>query len=94
MTKSRIAIVTVRRHVRRAPGRPEVVIREYTRTLAALRRTKGDEHKQGAYDDLPGVKIASPAVKPKGVKPEQIRKAVRKAVQEFSERHSKALARS
>jgi hypothetical protein len=72
----------------REPSGSEVV-RRYAKALARLR----DDGSNG-YDDLPGVEIAPPAVRPKDVKPEQIRRAVRKAVLEFSERHGKALARS
>jgi hypothetical protein len=45
-------------------------------------------------DDLPHVKIAPPAARSKSVKPQEIRRAVRKAVQAYVARHSKSLAQS
>jgi hypothetical protein len=71
----------------------QALVREYARAIATLRPVK-DARKHGGHDDLPGVKIASPAVKPRGITPKEIRKAVRKAVQEYSERHSKTFART
>ena len=58
-----------------------------------LRSPRTDEV-EDERDDLPKVKIPTPVVKPKGVTALQIRKAVRRAVQEYSEKHGKALARS
>jgi hypothetical protein len=92
MTKNSTKL-KVGKHTKRGPSGP-VVVREYARTLAKLRRVAAGEQGQDRYDDLPSVRIAPPAVRPTDVRPEQIRKAVRKAVQEFSERHGKALARS
>lgn len=67
------------------PAELDPVMRRYREIIAA----------QGAGpDDLPHVKIAPPAVKPVGITPQQIRRAVRKAVEEYVERHSKTLARS
>ena len=75
----------------------ERVIRGYREAVQRLNKTL-QRHKKalrrGERDDLPRVKIPAPAVKPKGVKPQQIRKAVRKAVEEYSERHLKTLGRS
>jgi len=63
-----------------------MMYREAVRKLEAFRR---DAQERGERDDLPRVKIPTPVVKPKGVTTQQIRKAVRKAVQEYSERHAK-----
>jgi hypothetical protein len=69
-----------------------VALQAYRESLhrlnAAIRLARGER------DDLPRVKIPAPVVKPKGVQQDRIRKAVRKAVQEYSARHSKALGRS
>ena len=92
MKKNRSAKTKVRKNAGLTLG-GQALIREYARTIATLRPVK-DSRQPGGHDDLPGVKIASPAVKPRGVKPQEIRKAVRKAVQEFIERHGKAVARS
>jgi hypothetical protein len=59
----------------------------------AMRLSGNDQAGVAEHDDLPRVKIPSPPVRPKGVKPEQIRKAVRTAVQEYSEKRTKTLAR-
>ena len=83
-----------RKHVLPAPRGHAALVRAYAGTIAAQRRLKADGRQRGGHDDLPGVTIAPPAVKPKGVKPQQIRKAVRAAVQEYIERHSKTLART
>jgi hypothetical protein len=93
MKKNRSAKTKVRKHAGLTLG-GQALIREYARTIATLRPVKDSRPRGSGHDDLPGVKIASPAVKPKGVKPQEIRKAVRKAVQEFIERHGKAVARS
>jgi hypothetical protein len=93
MKKNRSAKTRVRKHTGLTLG-GQALIREYARTIATLRSVKGSRPRGSGHDDLPGVKIASPAVKPKGVKPQEIRRAVRKAVQEFIERHGKAVARS
>jgi hypothetical protein len=66
-------------------------IRDYAERVNVETITRG---LQNEHDDLPYVKIPTPAVKPKGVTMQQIRKAVRKAVQEYSERPSKPLGRS
>jgi hypothetical protein len=94
MTKTQSARLKGRKRVRAAPRGHAALVRAYAGTIAAQRRIKADGRQHGGHDDLPGVTIAPPAVKPKGVKPQQIRKAVRTAVQEYVERHSKTLART
>lgn len=76
-----------RRKLKKAgtPAKLDSVMRRYREIIAAERV---------GPDDLPHVKLAPPAVKPKGVTAEQIRRAVRRAVEEYVERHSKTLARS
>jgi hypothetical protein len=92
MRKNRSAKTKVRKHAGLTRG-GQALVREYARAIATLRPVK-DARQDRGHDDLPGVKIASPAVKPRGVTPQEIRKAVRKAVQEYSERHSKTIART
>ena len=94
MTKTRSVRLKGRKRFRPAPRGHAALVRAYAGTIAAQRRDKADGRQHGGHDDLPGVTIAPPAVKPKGVKPQQIRKAVRTAVQEYVERHSKTLART
>lgn len=92
--KQRSRAVAVRSRARPASKGHEALITAYARVLAELRQAEGAGAKHFAYDDLPNVEILSPAVKPKGVKPEQIRKAVRKAIRDFTERHSKSFAQT
>ena len=81
----------------RSKGHDRWVDRELERIIREYRAAMHLDVPHGGYletDDLPKVKIAPPAVKPKSVKSDQIRKAVRTAVQEYSERRTKSLARS
>ena len=71
----------------RSPAEMRAIIQKYIDAVAA---TASPAEK----DDLVHVKLLPPAVKPKGVKPQEIRKAVLRAVETYGERHAKATARS
>jgi len=74
-----------RKKLKTRPAELDSVMRRYREIIAA----------EGAGpDDLPHVKIAPPAVRPVGTTRQQIRRAVRKAMEVYVERHGKTLARS
>ena len=62
-----------------------------SRYRAALREDRAAKADREAFARI---KIASPAVRPKDVTPQAIRKAVREAMREYVEKHAKAPERT
>src|SRR5262245_5646035 len=92
--QKRVPRVVVRHRAREPAREAREAVRHYREAVRHLREAderRRDALGRGERDDLPKVRIPTPIVKPKGISREQIRKAVRKAVLEYSERHAKAV---
>jgi len=77
-------MATKRISVKRS-GSSDPLLRRYRAVLRESRPAKGD------LEAFIGVKISPPAVRPKDVTPNAIRRAVREAMREYVERHAKTL---